>query len=86
MKLKMHGINISTVEVTNISAHGFWILLNENEYFLAYSNFPWFKKATIDEICNVHLLNEHHLFWEKMDIDLELSSITNPESYPLIYK
>jgi hypothetical protein len=86
MKLQKHGLNTLTVEVTNISAHGFWILLNENEYFLSYSNFPWFKKATIDEICNVQLLNEQHLFWEKLDIDLEFSSITNPDHYPLIYK
>jgi hypothetical protein len=82
----MHGINTLAVEVTNISAHGFWILLNGNEYFLAYSNFPWFKKATIDEIFDVHLINEQHLYWKKMDVDLELASITNPENYPLIYK
>lgn len=82
----MHGLSTLTVEVTNISAHGFWILLNENEYFLSYLNFPWFTKATIDDLCEVHLLNGQHLFWKKLDVDLELSSIITPESYPLIYK
>ena len=82
----MHGSNTLTVEVTNISVHGFWILLKGNEYFLDYSNFPWFKKATIDEICDVNLVNEEHLSWRKMDVDLELSCITNPQDYPLIYK
>jgi hypothetical protein len=78
--------NTLTVEVTNISAHGFWILMNENEYFLAYANFPWFKNATANDICDIHLLNEQHLYWKKMDVDVELSSIINPENYPLIYK
>jgi hypothetical protein len=86
MKSKMHGINTLTIEVTNISTHGFWILLNEKEYFLSFSNFPWFKKSTINEICDVKLLNEQHLYWKKLDVDLELLSIANPELYPLIYK
>jgi hypothetical protein len=82
----MLGANTLTIEVTNISAHGFWILMNEKEYFLSFTNFPWFKKATIDEICDVHLQNEQHLYWVKLDVDLELASIINPENYPLIYK
>jgi len=86
MKSLTHGLSTLSVEVTNISKHGFWILLNENEYFLSYPLFPWFKNATIDEICDVSLLNKHHLFWNKLDVDLELSSITNPEEYPLTYK
>jgi hypothetical protein len=84
MKSSTPGLSTSTVEVTNISAHGFWILLNEKEYFLSYSNFPWFKKATIDNICDVKLFTGQHLYWEKLDIDLDLASITNPENYPLI--
>ena len=85
-EIKKHGLNTLTVEVTNISAHGFWILLNGVEYFLSFSNFPWFRKASIDEICDVQLLHEQHLYWDKIDIDLELASITNPDDYPLIYK
>ena len=84
--MTLHGSNILTVEVTNISVHGFWILLNGKEYFLDYLNFPWFKKATIDEICDVNLISEKHLSWRKIDVDLELSCIINPQDYPLIYK
>ena len=86
MKSSTPGLITSIVEVTNISAHGFWILLNEKEYFLSYSNFPWFKETTIDKICDVQLVNERHLYWEKLDVDLELSSISNPENYPMIFK
>ncbi len=86
MKSSTPGLITSIVEVTNISAHGFWILLNEKEYFLSYANFPWFKETTIDKICDVQLLNERHLYWKQLDVDLELSSISNPEDYPLLFK
>jgi hypothetical protein len=86
MKSLKHGLNTLPVEVTNISVHGFWILLNGNEYFLSFSNFPWFRKASIDEICDIQLVDGQHLYWQKIDIDLGPSSITNHEDYPLIYK
>ena len=53
MSLLMNGINTSTVEVTNISAHGFWILSHDTEYFLSYESFPWFKDQTVRNISNV---------------------------------
>jgi len=86
MKSETVGKNISEVEVTNISSHGFWLLIGEKEYFLPFKDFPWFKDARISEISNVSLMNGQHLFWEKLDIDLTLNIIQNPEKYPLISK
>ncbi len=86
MKSVTDGKNILEVEVTNISAHGFWLFTGEKEYFLPYKDFPWFRKATIDEISDVIFLKEEHLFWEKLDVDLTLSMIEKPEKYPLISK
>ena len=86
MKSVADGKNILEVEVTNISAHGFWLFTGEKEYFLPYKDFPWFRKATIDEISDVIFLKEEHLFWEKLDVDLTLSMIEKPEKYPLISK
>jgi len=74
------------VEVTNISVHGFWLLLGENEYFLPFNDFPWFKNARISEISDVALLSDQHLYWGKLDIDLTLNMIQNPRQYPLISK
>jgi hypothetical protein len=31
------------VEVTNVSKHGFWLLLGDEELFVPFSEFPWFK-------------------------------------------
>ena len=34
-------------EVTNVSKHCFWLLLGDEEIAVPFSEFPWFKKATI---------------------------------------
>ena len=33
---RKNGTNISTIEVTNISSHGFWIFAHDKEYFLSF--------------------------------------------------
>ena len=86
MKSLELGTNTSKIEVTNISNHGLWIFVNENEYFLSFEDYPWFTEAKISDILDVKLLHKKHLFWEKLDVDLELDSLKNPEKYPLIYK
>jgi hypothetical protein len=84
MKSVQRGGNISPIEVTNISEHGFWVLLaGEEELFLPYSEFPWFKDAPVAEIRDVELLHGRHLYWRSLDIDLSLDSIRHPERYPL---
>ncbi len=84
MKRKKNCASTAAVEVLNISPHGFWLLLHEQEYFLAFENFPWFRQANLDAILDVQLPQPHHLFWPKLDVDLELASITSPEQYPLV--
>ena len=85
MNFSMNGTNISTVEVTNISSHGFWILANNKEYFLSYESFPWFKTKTIKNISNVIEQSPRHLYWPEIDVDLSYESIINPDKYPLVY-
>jgi hypothetical protein len=78
------GANTSALEVTNISQHGFWVLLDEREIFVSLLHFPWFADATIAELSNVERPAPHHLFWPALDIDLHLDSIENPEAFPLV--
>jgi len=80
----MPGILISDVEVINISQHGFWLLLGSEELFLSYANYPWFKKATIEELLFVERPSENHLHWPQLDVDLSLDSIKDPAAFPLI--
>jgi hypothetical protein len=79
----MPGIATSAVEVTNISAHGFWVLLGDRELFLPFEEFPWFREASVDAILDVERPQSHHLYWPQLDIDLSVESIEHPERYPL---
>lgn len=81
----MPGTVISAeVEVTNISRHGFWLLLEERELFLSFDDFPWFKSAPVEAILEVQQPQPHHLYWPILDIDLAVDSIDHPERYPLV--
>lgn len=85
MKSSKNGKNTSKVEVTNISEHGFWLLLGGKEYFVPFKKCPWFKDAKIAAIVNVKLLHGHHLYWPKLDVDLSTEILKNPDKYPLTY-
>lgn len=76
---------LKPVEVTCISSNGVWIIVNEIEYYLTYSDFKWFKEAKVQEVLNVKLLGEKHLYWPDLDIDLDIDSFKNIEKYPLVY-
>jgi hypothetical protein len=74
------------VEVTQIDKQGIWLLIGEKESFLSFENFPWLKNAYVGAIQNFELLNERHLLWPDLDIDLAVESIEHPERFPLISK
>ncbi len=82
MKLLKRGRDIS-VSVENITPFGIWLLVKEKEYFLRYKDFPYFKDQTLNSIQNVQLLHGYHLYWPKLDVDLEIDNLENPEKYPL---
>ena len=76
----------SRVEVTNVSVHGFWLLLADGEYFVPFADFPWFREAPIGKLLNVTLPAAHHLYWPELNIDLAVESIVHPERFPLVSK
>jgi len=83
MKSSSLGTPTSPAEVTNVSGHGFWILLDDREHFLPFEEFPWFETASIAAICNVERPQPHHLYWPDLDVDLAVESIEHPERFPL---
>ena len=80
----MPGTSTFQAEITNVSKHGFWLLLADEELFLPFTEFPWFRGATIEQLCEVELPAESHLFWPALDIDLDVESIRDPSAFPLI--
>ena len=86
MKSGEPGLDTSPVEVTNISKHGFWLLLEEWELFLPFSEFPWFPQAPVSAVLNVECPHAGHLYWPDLEIDLAVESIEHPERFPLVSK
>ena len=79
----MSGKFTSTVEVTYIFRHGFWLWLRDRELFVPFAEFPWFADAPIAKIVNVEWLSEDHLYWPEVDVDLSIRSIEHPEEFLL---
>lgn len=82
----MPGIDTSGVEVTNISRHGLWVLIDQRELFLSFKDFPWFADATVSALVKVERPRSNHLRWPDLDVDVTVESIENPGRYPLISK
>jgi len=84
MRSAPRGKSTSAAEVTNVSGNGFWLLLDGEELFVAFKDFPWFRDASIGQLLNVDRPAAHHLYWPDLDVDLAVESLTNPERYPLV--
>lgn len=82
----MLGIVTLEVEVTNISTHGFWVLLGDEELAVPYDKFPWFRVATVDQIVSVERPSANHLYWPRLDVDLSVESLRDPDAFPLVSK
>lgn len=86
MKSAKPGRRTFRVEVTNVSKHGFWLLIGAQERFVPFEQFPWFREAPIGHLLNVELPSAHHLYWPDLDVDIAVESIDHPERFPLVSK
>jgi hypothetical protein len=77
-------VTTGKVKVTNVSKHGFWLLINEQEVFLPFEKFPWFQDAPIGKVVHVELSSPQHLYWPELDVDLEVESVLHPERHQLV--
>lgn len=83
-KLQKRGKStVVPVEINIISKKGFWLSVRKQEFFLSFSEYPWFLKATIEQLYDLQLLHGEHLYWPTLDVDLDVKSLKNPEKYPL---
>ena len=82
----MPGTITSAPEVTHVSKHGFWLLLGDEELLLPFAQFPWFKKATIEQLSEVEWPTSDHVYWPQLDVDLSVESIRDPTAFPLVAK
>ena len=76
------GQSTSAPEVTNISSHGVWLLVNEVELFMSYQDFPWFRDVPVRQIVNVEEPAPGHFYWPELDVDLTQEIIEHPDRFP----
>jgi len=76
--------NRTSVEVANVSPQGIWLFVDDVEHFLAFEFFPWFRTATIGDVCRVERPSKNHLHWPTLDIDLSVDSLSDPHRFPLV--
>jgi hypothetical protein len=86
MSSNLPGIAISDNEVTNIGATGFWLLVDDKEYFVPFADYPVFQTATIEQIFNVKRLGPRQFRWPTLDADIELDALENPDYFPLVWR
>lgn len=80
----MPGRATSAAEVTHVSRHGFWLLLDGEELLVPFADFPWFRQATIEQLMAVEWPTPDHLYWPQLDVDLSVRSIRDPSAFPLV--
>jgi hypothetical protein len=78
------GTDTSGVELTNVSQHGLWLLIDGRERYLPYDQFPWFRHATIAQLSAIERPTPEHIRWPELDVDLTIESIDRPEDFPLV--
>ncbi len=86
MSLSAHGNSSSAVEVTNISAHGLWLLTDSRELFIPFAEFPWFRDQPVSVITKVEEPSPGHFYWPDLDVDLTEEIIEHPERFPFVAK
>lgn len=74
------------ISVTHISPHGIWLLAHDEQLFMSYQDFPWFKQQPVEVIQNVEEPFPGHYYWPAMDIDLTKEIIKSPDRFPLMTK
>lgn len=84
MRSAEHGTGTSGVELSNVSQHGLWLLVDGSENYLPFDDFPWFRDATIAQLSRIDRPTRDHFHWPELDVDLSLRIIESPTEYPLV--
>ena len=80
---KMLGMPISVETTCFIGSfyNGIAVVVNGKEYFLRFTDFPWFEYCNVAELRDV-TSDRWGVYWKSLDIDLSIESIENPERFP----
>ncbi|MBV6494795.1 MAG: hypothetical protein LDLANPLL_02832 [Turneriella sp.] len=77
--------DIAPFEVTNIERLGFWLLVDDKEYFITFADYPVFKRATVEQLHEIKRIAPSQFHWPTLDADIELEALDNPSQFTLEY-
>jgi hypothetical protein len=77
-------MNTISSGVTHVQQTGFGLRVGEQEYFVAFTQYPVFETATVAEIFEVESPFPGDFHWPQLDADIEIDMLQHPEKYPLI--
>ena len=86
MSLSKNGTITTDCELASINDLGLWILIDDKEYFIPFKDYPGFRESSLYQIFNIRYYPSGQLCWTDLDIDIDLKSLSEPESFPLIWK
>ncbi len=73
-------------EVTDITQHGFWLLVDNRECFVPLSSYPAFRSAMVAQVYVVERIAPDQLYWPALNVDIDLRALERPEAFPLVFK
>jgi hypothetical protein len=71
----MLGTDTPVPELTHVSHHELWPLLDDEEFFPLFELFPWFHHATIEHQFAIERPPHDHLYRPRLDVDLAVQFI-----------
>lgn len=80
-KLPKRRTTSKVPEVTNVTKHGFWLLLRRTQYFVPFLDYPKFRRAPTPKLLNVKELSSRRVHWPDLDITIPLSSLVQPDGF-----
>lgn len=80
----MLGKNTSAIQILALDQHGFSLVVDGEELFVGFADFPWFDGVPLAQLREVQRPAQGHLYWPSLDIDLSVESIRNPAAFPLV--
>ena len=86
MTSSLPGVVTSPCEVTNISRFGFWLVIDNREYFVPFADYPAFRDTTVAQIYAVERIAPDQLYWPALEVDIDLRALEHPEAFPLVFR
>ena len=80
------GASISAAEITVITDLGFWLLVDDREFFVPFADYPDFLQATIEQIYQFEAPSPTQFYWPALDVDIDLNALEDPQRFPLVFR